>query len=112
MNYEEFTMNYEEFTKEEQKVINDFRDLIEEIKIGKNKSEIKFIYATHSDPFVRINYIDIGSFVMVLSAFNGLNSENSFKLLKFIQNKNYFLPKFSSYQDYQQNKHKYPFITE
>lgn len=105
-------MNYEDFSPEAQKVIDQFRGLIENIKCGKNKSEIKFNYANYSDPFIKINYIDIGSFVMVLSAIAGLNAEDSFKNLQFMEEKYYFLPKFSSYEDYQQNKHKYPFIKE
>jgi len=103
-------MNYEDFTPEAQKVINDFRNLIENIKSGKDESRIKYcktrpcMINDYSACLISLENV-IHSFCLVAR-----QMKHESKILSFIaHNKNYFLP---LYEDYQQNKNKYPFIAQ
>ena len=112
-------MNYEEFSPEAQKVINDFRGLIENIKSGKDLGAIKyypFNYSTQNTcmlPYVMYPVLSrIDEVVYAYCFVSRLSSTKTAEVFLFLKEKNYFLPKFSSYEDFKQNKHKYPFIKE
>jgi hypothetical protein len=111
-------MNYEDFSLEAQKVIDDFRNLIENIKSRKDESKIRYyqnhfpiknttmtVYVTHP------GLTKINEAIYAYCFVSRLSSDESLKIQCFLKEKNYFLPKFS-YEDYQQNKHKYPYIKE
>ena len=103
-------MNYEEFSSEEQKVICDFRNLIENIKSGKDESRIKYckmrpcMINDYSACLISLESV-VHSFCLVAR-----QMKHESKILSFItHNKNYFLP---SYEEFQQDRHKYPFIAQ
>lgn len=105
-------MNYEEFSLEAQKVIDQFRSLIENIKSGKDKSKIKYgriftlPHLTYPSP------TEMSVAVYAFGFIARLSPKTIYDIQSFFLEKNYFLPKFSSEEDYEQNKHKYPYIKE
>lgn len=107
-------MNYENFSPEAQKVIDDFRNLIENIKSRKDKSTVWYSwYKGFYNLYIMSPAITKFREAIYCYCFTArLLKEDCFDVQNFLQEKNYFLPKFSSYEDYQQNKHKYPYIKE
>jgi len=112
-------MNYEEFSKEEQNVINQFRNLIENIKARKDCAKIHYsgfflknISVVETDSPLYLLYRNINDIIECYCFVNRIELHKRNNIFSFLHDKNYFLPTFSSFEDYQQNKHKYPFIEE
>ena len=111
-------MNFEDFSSEEQKVIGDFRNLIENIKSGKDKSKIFYFrgggkllpYVTDCTVATANNSID--SIIHCFCIVGRVPYLRFMKIFSFLKDKNYFLPEFSSYEELQQNKNKYHFIAQ
>jgi len=111
-------MNYEDFSPEAQKVINDFRGLIENIKSGKDKAKIYYWGRKNNCPSIvertagQSDYTPAVSFISAYCLVARIPNNKYWEIISFLRDRDYFLPKFSSEEDYQQNKHKYPFIEE
>lgn len=116
-------MNYEDFSPEARKTTDQFLQIAEDIKNGKNSYKI-----THRVEFVENNndifnfiptsfcgtiWCNFYDFVTGMSAANNCLIEND-KINKFLSDKNYFFPTFKliSLQNYFLTIKQYPFIAQ
>ena len=106
-------MNYEDFSSQEQKIINDFQNLIENVKKRKDEAVIAYLGPWLKPCLVESDGSCTTLEEMVLSlCIVARQAQKRNIILQFIHNKNYFLPTFSSYKEFEQDKHKYPFIVQ
>lgn len=111
-------MNYEDFSPEAQKVIDQFRNLIENIKFGKDNAKICYWGRVNISPMIyeadrfHARYSNMNTIMESYCFVARIPLLEGGEIRSFIQNKYYFLPKFSSYEDLEQNKHKYLYIKE
>ena len=111
-------MNYEDFSPEAQKVIDQFRSLIENIKSGKDKAKISYWGRANISPLVYENdrfYASHQNMNTIIESYcfvARIPLLETAEIRSFLQSKYYFVQKFSSYEDLEQNKHKYPYIKE
>ena len=118
-------MNYESFSPEAQRAISKFREFVNEIILGKIDCKIQWTTYSFVSDITRIEMVLNGSFTIgkyneysylsgVLLGICGssLNKNEYSEVLRFIENKNCFLPKIisSSEEDFTLQVLKYPFF--